>query len=722
MVLLCNRCAININTFYGAEKMKKANFSNPVILALVMFAVLSAGSGSVFAIVETSWLGDFNGDRKIDMSDLGIFCEYWLEYDCRYLGWCGGVDMDHSEDVDLVDFAELGEKWGNMAFTSGVDLFQTTGWVDVNIPADFFEPGSQPFEGTIPLVGQYLNTAGAFELGKTDTTIFRIESAVVPPAPSEVNIPIEFSRLHLMSSQPITVTFGDSSTYWDVSMTVDDVNSPSENGMLELYRTNSQGGYCDMYTPVIPKLTFSRYSETRTLVLGEILLEGVGGGWQDIAYSPANGLVVPRLNAALGINITLTSAKMQLNLSPSSIDPCRPPPNIYPDAIIDPEVASIGRYATIRDWAYVGADVVIGPNSDIGEYSTIAEDALIGREVSIGYNTFIGRDTIIGDGSTIGSGVIIGPYSYIGPNCVVGQDCEIGIAVHISYDSVIDSNVFIGDLVEGGYKLSIGADATISEGLYLACNAWVGAGTNLTNDLLPCSEPLGGNYVGTGYECGDAGGVVYGFIKIPWPGPIGPLPEFPLGPKVYTVADSNSEFVKNILGDVNDITITINDTNNPYDPNYVNPDSNEPNYPSSPRDSNTPIRKWKWVETICDCDDIANAMERAMAALGYDTTFTVFWKYEVNPKWTPENKGTVKYWICVKCHAVLDVHDPVTGEMIWIDSNGTIIDMDFDKSGDDEGKVGVSRNARANKCTEDDARIEVYDDRQTAEQAGVQMD
>lgn len=721
--------------------MQKTNFSNPVILALVIFAILSAGSSSVFAIVETSWLGDFNGDRKVDISDLGIFCEYWLEYDCRYLGQCGGTDMDYSEDVDLVDFSWMAGVWEGMAFTSGVDLFQTTGWVDVNIPADFFEPGSQPFDGTIPLVGQYLNTAGAFELGKTDTTIFRIESVVVPPAPSEVNIPVEFSRLSLVSSAPITVTFGESPTYWDVSMTVDDENSPSENGMLELYRTNSQGGHCDMYTPVIPKLTFSRCSETRSLVLGEILLEGVGGDWQDISYSSASNLVVPRLNAALGINITLTSEKMHLNLSPASTDPCRPPPDIKPNAIIDPEVASIGRYATIHDWAYVGADVVIGPNSDIGEYSRIEEDALIGSEVSIGYDTFVGRDTIIGDGSTIGSDVIIGPYSYIGPNCVVGQDCEIGIAVHIGHDSVIDSNAFIGDLVKGGSELLIGANASISEGLLLACNAWVDHDMNLTDDLLPCSEPLGGNYVGTGYECSDVGGAVYGWsIDIPVPFPPeypGSPPKKPIEPNSLTPVDPNdgneTEWINKLREDVNDantVGFPPPSTSYPYDSNYVNPDPNEPKYPNSPLDPNTPIPDRPFLKIIYDCDDYASDAEKALTALGYDATFTWYVKYKKVKKWSAEKKGYVNKWEVTKNHCKLDVHK--NGKMIWIEPQNGKINKEMDVDGDGNVEVFESPTKKEFKerkkhfsedgDKDEKATIVVFESREEAEDNGFKFD
>ena len=36
---------------------------------------------------------------------LGVLASHWLEADCGAPDWCGGVDLDHSSAVDLVDFA-----------------------------------------------------------------------------------------------------------------------------------------------------------------------------------------------------------------------------------------------------------------------------------------------------------------------------------------------------------------------------------------------------------------------------------------------------------------------------------------------------------------------------------------------------------------------------------------------------------------------------------------
>jgi len=55
-----------------------------------------------------SLLGDFEPDGDVDMYDLAVLAQRWLDSNC---GWCGGVDLDCDESVGLGDLAEFVDNW-----------------------------------------------------------------------------------------------------------------------------------------------------------------------------------------------------------------------------------------------------------------------------------------------------------------------------------------------------------------------------------------------------------------------------------------------------------------------------------------------------------------------------------------------------------------------------------------------------------------------------------
>ncbi|GAF70127.1 unnamed protein product, partial [marine sediment metagenome] len=73
------------------------------------------------------------------------------------------------------------------------------------LPAGFFGPWSDPFDGRISLVGAPLG--GPF--GNIDTIVERLQSADLPDCPSEDTVDIQIRALSLASASPITVTFND---------------------------------------------------------------------------------------------------------------------------------------------------------------------------------------------------------------------------------------------------------------------------------------------------------------------------------------------------------------------------------------------------------------------------------------------------------------------------------------------------------------------------------
>ena len=55
--------------------------------------------------------GDLNGDGFINFDDLGAIGEQWLAEDCSVNDWCGGMDLDRSDIVDVIDFSIWAGFW-----------------------------------------------------------------------------------------------------------------------------------------------------------------------------------------------------------------------------------------------------------------------------------------------------------------------------------------------------------------------------------------------------------------------------------------------------------------------------------------------------------------------------------------------------------------------------------------------------------------------------------
>jgi hypothetical protein len=131
-------------------------------------------------------------------------------------------------------------------------LYRSTGSLDFSgdpIPADFFGPGSLPFEGTVSLTGVPIGPAG------TDTIVER-----GPVMGGVETVPIEIVAMELRSIAPIEVDFGTGTSFFDVFVHLDP--SPPSTGQMQLQQTSPSGGtiggsFFDVFTtielgPVVP--------------------------------------------------------------------------------------------------------------------------------------------------------------------------------------------------------------------------------------------------------------------------------------------------------------------------------------------------------------------------------------------------------------------------------------------------------------------------------------
>src|ERR1043166_3659852 len=98
------------------------------------------------------------------------------------------------------------------------------------IPADFFYPGSQPFEGWVLFGGKALDPLS----GSADTIVQRMTSCNLPSIGSTATVPIEMIALELRSVDPINV----GGTEWKVRL---NLPSPQPTGSMTVTRGSANG-------------------------------------------------------------------------------------------------------------------------------------------------------------------------------------------------------------------------------------------------------------------------------------------------------------------------------------------------------------------------------------------------------------------------------------------------------------------------------------------------
>jgi len=154
---------------------------------------------------------------------------------------------------------------------SGVDLWHTPAgssyqdFTGTPIPADFFDPGSDPFTGIVDFEGVSLSASPS--LGATDTIVERLASAPMPDCPdSSAIVPIMIRALSLQSVAPMTVTYfgGVNPELWDVRVFL--AGGPQQLGDMTIQQLCSGGGIYNATLPVHWKAELTRQSDLEVRV------------------------------------------------------------------------------------------------------------------------------------------------------------------------------------------------------------------------------------------------------------------------------------------------------------------------------------------------------------------------------------------------------------------------------------------------------------------------
>ncbi len=189
----------------------------------------------------------------------------------------------------------------------------------IPLQADFFGPGSDPFDGGVPADAKALEPTPDCpgELGNTSMLIERKAIALLPVIPSSDVIDVEIIAMSLVSVNPITVTYngGLNPELWNVEITL----SPSlaSTGTMTIRKEHANGGTFDAAILLQPYFTFTRVSdsEVRTLDgagIHEDLIEALGVPWvyadPNLACPSCVTNFIPGHDGVNPVNYTLTGS------------------------------------------------------------------------------------------------------------------------------------------------------------------------------------------------------------------------------------------------------------------------------------------------------------------------------------------------------------------------------------------------------------------------------
>jgi hypothetical protein len=135
------------------------------------------------------------------------------------------------------------------------------------IPADFFGPGSDPFEGQVACNGE--------DPVSDATTERNTQGHVPPPYPSSDTVELELKELALVSVEPITVTYdgGMHPELWDVEVDLSAISPPP--GMLNATKTHCNGGTYTAEVYVQPRFTFTKVDDPGMVWVLDTGLQGL---------------------------------------------------------------------------------------------------------------------------------------------------------------------------------------------------------------------------------------------------------------------------------------------------------------------------------------------------------------------------------------------------------------------------------------------------------------
>jgi len=219
----------------------------------------------------------------------------WSDGESSALNECDGCVLVVEQGVDLWVTERDGDLVGWGVFSPGMG--------GTPLPADFFGPGSDPFDGIIALTGSPLTPNPPYEFGNADAIIERKESAALPDNESTDMVEIELVALNLLSTIPITVSYDGGAYFeeWDVHVCLSEI-ALVDAGSMVLMRDCCLGGEFNATLAFYPKFIFTAIQSPQEMILDyglagypPLVTTSSSGKWSVDMHPPFDVMTSPGL-------------------------------------------------------------------------------------------------------------------------------------------------------------------------------------------------------------------------------------------------------------------------------------------------------------------------------------------------------------------------------------------------------------------------------------------
>ena len=231
------------------------------------YAILESPEQITFDSSDVQPVGELRGYSPRDSFNTGACClpfaclDDFTAQSCQSAGGAYGGDGSTCADDPCsgsgLDFETYCETQPGTQFS----------FAEMPIPPDFFNPGSEPFFGSVQLTGVPLDPGN---LGTTDTIVRRGDVPLDPG--SEATVDIEIVALSLQSVEPIQVNFPTGFTEWDMFIDLS-AFTPPLSGQMQVTPLDATGGTFHATFPVGPRFVFTSVddpTDVRVLDLMEL--------------------------------------------------------------------------------------------------------------------------------------------------------------------------------------------------------------------------------------------------------------------------------------------------------------------------------------------------------------------------------------------------------------------------------------------------------------------
>jgi len=216
------------------------------------------------------------------------------------------------------------------------------------------------------------------------------------------------------------------------------------------------------------------------------------------------------LNVRIADIVSETGEELDTHKQPSAASAASAQPTQTQRPTAEHQSVIVGANTQIHDAATVGHEYTVNAEPTvIGDEGTVRAGTIIYQDVVIGDEFATGHNALVREQTTIGHDVLVGTDAVVDGYTDIGSHVSIQTAVYIPSYTELGDEVFIGPgavLTNDPYPIredvdltgptlrdgcSIGANATIIPDVTVGENAFVAAGTVVTDDVPPDTLAVG---------------------------------------------------------------------------------------------------------------------------------------------------------------------------------------------------------------------------------------